>query len=105
MQSCDPKRKMISIRLSEAEYEVLRTHYRTYGAHNVSELARLALQRILTGPAATQGDVAVKLSELDERVRSLESHVTLLTQPKPSRTDSASDGLRVLEYVGESEAL
>jgi hypothetical protein len=80
MPSCDPKRKMISIRLSEAEYEVLRTHYRTYGAHNVSELARLALQRILTGPAATQGDVAVKLSELDERVRSLESSVSLLRE-------------------------
>jgi hypothetical protein len=71
---------MISLRLSEVEYEVLKTHYRTYGARNISELARLALQRILTGSAASQDGFGSKLSELDERVHQLESHVALLLE-------------------------
>ena len=64
---------MISLRLSEVEYEVLKTHYRTYGARNVSELARLALQRIMTGAAGSPEGLAAKLAELDDRVHALES--------------------------------
>jgi len=71
---------MISLRLSEVEYEVLKTHYRTYGARNVSELARLALQRMMSGPTASQDAFAAKLSDLDERVHQLESNVSLLLE-------------------------
>jgi hypothetical protein len=76
----DRRRKMISLRLSEVEYEVLRTHYRTYGARNVSELARLALQRMMSGPAASQDAFAAKLVELDNRVHTIESRVSLLLE-------------------------
>ena len=55
MPDSDHRRKMISLRLSEVEYEVLKTHYRTYGARNISELARLALQRIVTDLARPAG--------------------------------------------------
>jgi hypothetical protein len=68
---------MISLRLSELEYEVLKSQYRYYGVRNVSELARLALQRIMTAPIAPTSDVAAKLSELDERVHALESRVSI----------------------------
>ena len=80
----DPNRrkKMISLRLSEAEYEILKVHYRTYGARNVSDLARLALQRIMTGSGASQDSFAAKLAELDNRVRALESHIALTMQPQ-----------------------
>jgi hypothetical protein len=67
------RRKMISLRLSEVEYELLKKHYRTYGARNVSDLARLALQRIMNGSAASQDSYAAKLAELDNRVHALES--------------------------------
>jgi hypothetical protein len=77
MPDPDRRRKMISLRLSEVEYEVLKTRYRIYGARNVSELARLALQRIMTGRAGPPDDFAAKLSELDERVHALESRVSL----------------------------
>jgi hypothetical protein len=73
MPDPDRRRKMISLRLSEIEYEVLKTHYRVYGARNVSDLARLALQRIMSGSPGLPDDVAAKLSELDERVHALES--------------------------------
>jgi hypothetical protein len=76
----DRRRKMISLRLSEAEYELLKTHYRTYGARNISDFARLALQRIATGSAVSQNDFAAKLSEFDARLNTLESHVSLLLE-------------------------
>ena len=75
---------MISLRLSEEEFELLKTRYHTYGARNVSELARLALQRIMNGTPdmsaspGPQDGFAAKLSALDERLHQLESQVALL---------------------------
>jgi hypothetical protein len=71
----DRRKKMISLRLSEEEFELLKTRYHTYGARNVSDLARQALQHILTGAPSPQNDFAKKLAELDGRVHALESHV------------------------------
>ena len=73
MPHSDHKTRMISLRLSEAEYDLLKTQYRIYGARNVSDLARLSLQRIMTGLAGPPYDFAAKLAELDGRVRALES--------------------------------
>jgi len=80
MPDSDHRSKMISLRLSEVEYEVLKTHYRTHGARNISELTRLALHRIVTDPAGPQDGFAAKLSALDERVRQLESQVSFLLE-------------------------
>ncbi|MGA3097988.1 MAG: hypothetical protein ABSF25_16155 [Bryobacteraceae bacterium] len=70
---------MISLRLSEEEYDILRD-YRTYGARNISEFARLALQRLKPGWAGWPDGLADKFAELDARVRTLESHVSLLLE-------------------------
>ena len=78
----DRRRKMISLRLSQTEYELLKTQYRTYGARNVSDLARLALQRIMSGSGRSQDNFAAKLAELDNRVHALESHVALVVLPQ-----------------------
>ena len=80
MPDSDHRSRMISLRLSEVEYEVLKTHYRTYGARNISELTRLALQRIVTDPVAPQDGFAAKLSEMDKRIHHLESQVALLLE-------------------------
>ena len=74
----DRRKKMISLRLSEEEFELLKTRYHTYGARNVSDLARQALQHIMTGSPPPQNDFARKLAELDDRVHGLESSVSLL---------------------------
>jgi hypothetical protein len=74
----DRRKRMISLRLSEEEFELLKTRYHTYGARTVSELARLALQRIMTGPPDTHDDFARRLSDLDNRVHELEASVSLL---------------------------
>ena len=80
MPDSDRRRRMISLRLSEVEYEALKTHYRAYGARNISEFARLALQRMMTGPAASQDALAEELAELVDRVRALESRVSLIVE-------------------------
>jgi hypothetical protein len=81
----DRRKKMISLRLSEEEYELLKARYHTYGARNVSELARQALQHIMTGSPrpmtgspAPQHDFAAELTQLAGRVHALEASVALL---------------------------
>ncbi len=69
---------MISIRLSEEEYKSLKSCYGKYGARNVSDLARLALKRILE-VSAPEDQVERRLIALALRVQELELQmVTLL---------------------------
>ena len=71
---------MISLRLSEVDYKLLKTQYRAYGARNISDLARLALRRLVTGSAGLEGDCTARLEELAERVRTLESQISRLAE-------------------------
>jgi len=80
MSETDRRQKMISLRLSEVEYLDLKTQYRAYGVRNISELARLALQRIKGEPAKPQNGLAEKLAELDERLRQVESQISHLAE-------------------------
>ena len=75
MPDSDRKIRTISLRLSKAEYEGLKTQYQNHGARNVSDLARLALHRMITGSSALQGPFAEKLADLDNRVQALESQL------------------------------
>ena len=82
---------MISVRLSEVELEALKTHYHTYGARNISDLTRLALQRIMNGSAASQDALAARLTEIDDRVHALESQLRMISafsDPCPSVNQS-----------------
>ena len=76
----DRRKRMISLRLSEEEYELLKASYHTHGARNVSDLARQALQHIMTGSPVPQNDFAKKLAELDNRLHEVESSVSLLLE-------------------------
>jgi hypothetical protein len=71
---------MISVRLSEVEYEFLKTQYRICGARSVSDLARLALQRIMTVSDGSELALAERLTQLDGRVHNLESQVSLFVE-------------------------
>ena len=82
MPDTDRRQKMISLRLSAVEYEDLKTHYRAHGARNISELARLAFQRIVGESDGAEDGVAARLSQLDERLRQVESRVSLLVAEK-----------------------
>jgi hypothetical protein len=80
MLDTDRRSKMISLRLSQVEYEALKAQYRTHGARNVSDLARQALQRIISESAEPPDGFAARLAALDDRVRTLESDVSLLLE-------------------------
>jgi hypothetical protein len=69
---------MISLRISEEEYAALRHQYSIYGARNVSDLARLALQRVVGHPPAQDADVLAKVQELNQRVSAVEGHLASL---------------------------
>jgi len=68
---------MISLRLSEAEYDALKAQYRSQGARSVSDLARLAIQQVIKSPG-TKCECETKLNELDARLNILETRVSLL---------------------------
>ena len=74
------KIRTISLRLSEAEYEALHNLYPNYGARNISDFARLAMQRALADSLAPESMLAAKVRELDNRMRSVEAVVSLLRE-------------------------
>ncbi len=74
------KGKMICVRFSDAEYNALRTQYQTYGARNVSDLARLAIQRIMGGSPGDTRDFAAKLEEVEHRLHALEAQVSVIVK-------------------------
>jgi len=71
---------MISLRLSEEEYAVLHAQYPNHGARNVSDPARLALQRVIAEPPASQAGVVAKVYELDHRMNVVEAELARLLE-------------------------
>jgi hypothetical protein len=80
MSELDHKTKMISLRLSEVEFEFLKTKHLNYGARNVSDLARLAVQRMMHSWDNPGNQISGKLAALDSRVTALESRVATLSE-------------------------
>jgi hypothetical protein len=77
----DRKCKMISLRITAGEYDALHTLYRSYGARNVSDLARLALQHVLGKALSTDdGALHTKVHDMDERLRVVEEAIALLAE-------------------------
>jgi hypothetical protein len=61
---------------------VPKSRYRTYAARNLSDFARLALERILGASDTRLDDTLRKLTELDQRLHALESSAALMRQTK-----------------------
>jgi hypothetical protein len=87
MSDFQRKQKMISLRLSDAEYTILKSHYRTHGARSISDLARLALHQIMDpAPAAGHDDLAVRLAQIEDRLHTLETEVSILLERELARS-------------------
>lgn len=72
---------MISVRISEAEYEVLRKTCRDFGARNISDFARLAMQRVIGGGHSFDLDLALKVHEIDDRLKVVEARKAPALEP------------------------
>jgi hypothetical protein len=74
------RNRTISLRLSEEEYAVLHAQYPHHGARSVSDLARVALQRLIAESPASQAGVAAKVYELDHRMNAVEAELARLLE-------------------------
>src|ERR1700689_5105681 len=74
------KRKMISLRLSEHEYEAMRALLPKFGAKNVSDFARLAMQRIVSNSSASDAGLIARINDMDRRLNFIEARVSLMNE-------------------------
>lgn len=74
------KTKMISLRLSSAEYEALRAIHGSHGARSVSEFARQAMQKVIANSVPATHVIKMRLDELDGKMTVLDREVTRLVQ-------------------------
>jgi hypothetical protein len=77
--------KTLSIRISEDEYETLKTFYGSNGTRNVSAIAREALRRMVQNQAAPESDVETALRSLHQRIGDLQGTVSNLSRTVAER--------------------
>jgi len=67
-----PRNRIVYFRLSEDEFESLRTYCETYGARSVSDLARTAVLDAVQSPRGTnESELLSKLREIDDSIGQL----------------------------------
>jgi hypothetical protein len=69
------KSRMISLRLSNDEYELLHNLYRMHGSRSLSEFARDAMKKVIQDSSAKSTSFEARLGELDHRMQELDSVV------------------------------
>ena len=73
---------MISLRISEEEYESFKSYSQKHGARSVSELARIALHRLLGRHGGLSAGVELRLDEFDGRLRVVEHRMQEIAGPQ-----------------------
>jgi hypothetical protein len=80
MMQSTRKCKIISLRLSDEEFESLRTLYVLHGARSVSEFIRNAMQRVIAEPPDGNLSLEVRVQQMDGRLTLLDSEVARLSR-------------------------
>lgn len=52
-----------------------------FGARNVSDFARLAMQRIVSNSFASDAVLVARINEMDRRLNFMEARVSLMSEP------------------------
>lgn len=63
--------KMLSIRISQEEFDALQSHHRAHGARNVSAFVRMAIAQMLAPPDDQLAEIRAKLALLDGKIDAL----------------------------------
>lgn len=66
------KTRMISVRVSEDDYRLLKARYEVYGSRSMSALAREAIANIVDGLRHQPGDLEAELGLLTTRLSDLQ---------------------------------
>jgi hypothetical protein len=74
------KSRIISLRLSEKEYETLKACYASHGIRSLSEFARDAMHRMAAESAASAPAMKTRVEALDGKLAILSDQVSRLSQ-------------------------
>ena len=74
------KTRLISLRLSEQEFEALKSLYSAHGARSISEFARAAMQRVISERIDDRFALEMKIQEMDGKLSILDGEVARLSQ-------------------------
>lgn len=84
------KSRTISLRLSDQEYEALKAMYTAHGARSISDFARTAMQRAISGSASPNVALDLKVQELHGKITVMDSELARLAQLFESEVSSRS---------------
>ena len=84
------KTRTISLRLTEEEFEALKSLYAAHGSRSISDFARTAMQNFILEPPKDSFSLELKVQEIDGKVRILGSEVARLSRLLKKELDSDS---------------
>lgn len=97
MSAANPKSRMISFRISDREYEILKALHPHQGARNLSDFARTAMLRHLKDEATPEPSLADLSSRIDTLQHDVQRLVELLSpaeqQPQHPQARAAAAGV------------
>ena len=73
------KNRTISLRLSQREFEALKSLYAANGAKSISEFIRAAMQPLIAEPSPNGHALELKVQEIDGKLSILDGEVARLT--------------------------
>lgn len=97
-----PRNRLVNFRLSEDEFEKLRTSCERLGARSISDFARSSVLERMEAPTGTSAPPA-KIQTLDNKVAELERRVGQLLQlVEATGVSSAAIGVEALVTTGQA---
>ena len=75
MSVTNPRTKLVNFRLSEEEFQNLRTASAQFGARSLSDFARSAVLKSYNGETDADGLLHIRLSDLDNKVSAIETNM------------------------------
>lgn len=82
-----PKNRMVSFRLSAEEYDRVRQVASVIGVSNLSELARVAMNRMVDSPQPDPAALPQQFRDLRVKIQSLSSELKRLSRAVPGATE------------------
>jgi len=70
-----PRTKLVNFRLSEDEFQSLKTASAQLGARSLSDFARAAVLKSYVGETDADGLLHIRLSDIDHKVSSIENNM------------------------------
>ena len=84
------KNRTISLRLSEREFEALKTVYTVHGARSISDFVRSTMNKVISESARDNCALELKVQEMDGKLSLLDSEVARIIHLLEERHENDS---------------